>query len=164
MPQARAGVAEGQGAFFVANERARTAVDIAEDPAEAGAEDSLLVANLNWIDADEAERLLSTASRWTTRLGPQAGTTSTSHAASWRSDYDQAVALLSRVTKHELFPTLENDVVVAHPLRGDAARTESILEASAAGITDAGRVLEYSGRLGRGEWGNVPQPTKGDTL
>src|SRR5262249_17491455 len=64
-------VAEQLGDFFIANERAREAVSLAEDPAEAGAAYSLLVANLNWIDPDEAERLLSGASRWAVTLGPQ---------------------------------------------------------------------------------------------
>ncbi len=142
-----AGMAEGQGDFFVANERARTAIELAEDPAEAGAAYSLLVANLNWIDADEAERLLSTASRWAACLGPQAEDYihfARGELAMARHDYDRAVALLSRATKHELFPTLEYDLVVAHLLRGDSARAEAILEASAPGKADVGRVLEYS--------------------
>src|SRR5262249_49339197 len=122
-----AGVAEFRGDFFVANERARAAIALADNPADAGGAYSLLVENLTYLDIDEAERLLERAAEWTAALGITADAYIRIHWA-WiamvRHDYERAVALLSglRLEATEyLSPLSLSPLVVAHVLRGDDA-------------------------------------------
>lgn len=127
---ALAGVAEMRGEFFVANERARAAIALADDLADAGPAYSFLVENLIWIDPDEAERLLQSAPLWTKPLGREADNyTRAARAmlASARHDYDQAVALFSEIDLRTLNRVRVYQRCVLHLLRGDIDTAVAIL-------------------------------------
>ncbi len=129
---ALAASAEIRGQFFVANERARAAVALAENPAEAGGAYSFLVGNLTWIAPDEAERLLATAHVWTKPLGPHADDylwVMRGWLATARHDYDQAIAFLSRL---EVSTRLGQSALFAVRLvRGDIAEAAALLGGAA---------------------------------
>jgi predicted ATPase len=126
---ALAAAAEMRGQFFIANEKARAAIALADKPADAGGAYSFLLGNLMWIDPEEAERLLESAPQWATPLGPWADTyirAARGRLASARHDYDQAAALLSGVNLRNRGSP--NQLVVVHLLRGDVAAAAAVLE------------------------------------
>jgi len=128
-----AAIAEMRGEFFSANEHARAAAALADDPADAGPAYSFLVDNLIWIDPDEAERLLQSAPEWTKSLGSRAGHYSRAAyamLAAGRHDYDRAVALLSQVEFRHVARIGSFQYCVIHLLRGDLAAAIAALEAS----------------------------------
>jgi predicted ATPase/class 3 adenylate cyclase len=128
---ALAAAAEIRGEFFVANERARAAVALAEDPVEVGGAYSFLVGNLTWITPDEAERLLETAPVWTKPLGPRAEDyiwVMRGWLATARHDYDQAIACLSRAN---VSTRLGSALFVVRLVRGDIAEAAALLESPA---------------------------------
>jgi len=127
-----AAVLEMRGEFYVANERARVAIALAGDPADAGDAYALLAANLTWIDPDEAERLLARAAEWTTSLGSAAADFIRSERGMLllaRHDYDRAVAELSGA-RPEGFGRVATFLVVAHLLREDGAAAATVLDRS----------------------------------
>ena len=126
-------IAEMRGEFFAANEHARTAAALAEDPADAGPAYSFLVDNLVWIDPDEAERLLQSASEWAKALGPRVGhyiRSAQAMLAAARHDYDRAVALLSQVEFRHVARIGSFQHCAIHLLRGDVAAATAALEGS----------------------------------
>jgi hypothetical protein len=63
---------EMRGDFVAASRIARTAIESAEHPSDAGGAYGILVQNLAWFSPDEAERLLENAAEWTRPLGDAA--------------------------------------------------------------------------------------------
>jgi tetratricopeptide (TPR) repeat protein len=126
--------AEIRGRFLVANERARAAIAEAPTPAEARGAYSLLVANMTWIDADEADRLLESAAEWTVALGPLAdgyvGFARASVALA-RHDYARAIALLSRASYHAVHGIRPLELAVAYLLHGDPDRASVAVDEDA---------------------------------
>jgi predicted ATPase/class 3 adenylate cyclase len=127
--------AEMRGDFALANERARKGIAAAERAEDAGGAYSILVANLTWMDPNEAERLLASAPDWTTSLGPLAESyllTARGTLACARHDYDQAVPLLSQaISLDDVSRPFHRrvELCVVHLLRGDVRRAEDELDA-----------------------------------
>jgi predicted ATPase/class 3 adenylate cyclase len=124
-----ASCAEIRGDFQLANERARVGIAVADDPADAGAAYSFLVANLTWMAPDEAERLLENAAAWTRVLGSRAEyymriTRGTLACA--RHDYDRAVRLFSSLDPPKIPGPSRGNLFVAHLLRGDIAQAAAL--------------------------------------
>ena len=123
--------AEMRGDFFAASEHARTAIAVADDPAEAGGAYSILVANLSWIDPDEAERMLARAPEWTVRIEPHASTyvrAARGSLALARQDYQRAVELLQPADSRVLVGGRTFELTVAHLMCGDADRAAAAIE------------------------------------
>ncbi len=126
---ALAAAAEMRGEFFVANEKARAAIALVDDPADAGGAYSFLLGNLIWIDPDEAEHLLESAPRWAAPLGPWTDTyirAARGRLASARYDYDRAAALFPGTNLRSTAPPYH--LVVVHLLRGDLAAATALLD------------------------------------
>jgi len=127
--------AEMRGDFALANERARAGIAMAERDEDAGGAYSILVANLIWMDPNEAERLLARAPAWTRSLGPLAESyllTARGSLACARHDYDQAVDLLSRAVAlggNVLSFLRKFELCVAHLMRGDTSAATAVLDA-----------------------------------
>lgn len=127
--------AEMRGDFALANDRARAGIEVAEHAEDAGGAYSILVANLTWMDPDEAERLLGRAPEWTRSLGPLAQSymlTARGSLACARHDYDLAVQLLSRAVSlagNVLSFLRKFELSVAHLMRGDAEQATAVLDA-----------------------------------
>jgi hypothetical protein len=127
--------AEMRGDFFAANEQARIAIALADDPSQAGGAYSYLTENMVWIDPDEAERLLEAAPRWTKPLGSRAHNyicALRGMLAAARQDYEEALRLFKQGDLSGFAAGLPSGLLAVHLLRGDVSEATAILERDAA--------------------------------
>jgi hypothetical protein len=129
-----AGVAEVQGDFALANERARATIAMSTEPATVAQAYGVLIANLTWMDLAQAERLVDEVDEWRARAGIELGgfiKRARGVLALASGQYDRAVAILretyARRSHLEPWTWSRTDLVIAHLFAGNAAAASDMV-------------------------------------